>query len=132
MTTAPGTIIKQGGNPFGSHRVIEPEGGLPQPARKLDNGMDVLYDNEILVDVDTLNIDSASFGSADITADGAVCELNLTFYDKPSTILGGSVAADGTVDDLRFTLAADPQTSTCASGFHSSPVAADGAIADEH
>ncbi|HBE89170.1 MAG TPA: L-erythro-3,5-diaminohexanoate dehydrogenase [Elusimicrobia bacterium] len=53
--------IKKNGNPFGAHRVLEPKGGLPQPAVKLDNGMDFIYDNEILVDVDTLNIDSASF-----------------------------------------------------------------------
>ncbi|MBQ0160471.1 MAG: zinc-binding dehydrogenase [Bacteroidales bacterium] len=49
------------GNKFGTHRVIEPKGVLPQPANKLDNNMDVLYDNEILIDVQTLNIDSASF-----------------------------------------------------------------------
>ncbi len=53
--------IKSGGNPFGTHRVIEPRGVLPQPALKIDNNIDYIYDNEILVDVDTLNIDSASF-----------------------------------------------------------------------
>ena len=46
---------------YGSHRVIEPSGGLPQPAQKLDNDMSKLYDNEILLDVIALNIDSASF-----------------------------------------------------------------------
>lgn len=45
---------------YGSHRVIYPLGTLPQTAQKLDNEMKC-YDNEILVDVDTLNIDSASF-----------------------------------------------------------------------
>ena len=49
------------GNKYGTHRVISPKGVLPQPADKLDNNMDVLYDNEILIDVQTLNIDSASF-----------------------------------------------------------------------
>lgn len=49
------------GNPYGSHRVIEPKGVLPQPATKVDNDMSEIYDNEILVNVDTLNIDSASF-----------------------------------------------------------------------
>ncbi len=48
------------GNPFGCHRVIEPKGALPQPAQKISNDMEA-YDNEIIVDVDTLNIDSASF-----------------------------------------------------------------------
>jgi len=45
---------------YGTHRVIEPKGTLPQPALKLDNTMEV-YDNEILIDVKTLNIDSASY-----------------------------------------------------------------------
>lgn len=48
------------GNPYGIHRVIEPQGVLPQPATKIDNTMEI-YDNEILIDVQTLNIDSASF-----------------------------------------------------------------------
>ncbi len=45
---------------FGTHRVIEPKGILPQPALKISNDMDI-YDNEVLIDVQTLNIDSASF-----------------------------------------------------------------------
>lgn len=49
------------GNKYGVHRVIEPQGVLPQPANKIDNNMDELYDNEILIDVITLNVDSASF-----------------------------------------------------------------------
>jgi len=49
------------GNPYGCHRVIEPSGVLPQPAMKINNDMEKLWDNEILVDVDILNIDSASF-----------------------------------------------------------------------
>ena len=48
------------GNKYGTHRVIEPKGILPQPATKVDNNMEI-YDNEILIDVQTLNIDSASF-----------------------------------------------------------------------
>ncbi len=46
--------------PYGSHRVIEPKGVLPQAAWKLDNSLEI-YDNEILIDVEALNIDSASF-----------------------------------------------------------------------
>lgn len=45
---------------FGTHRVIEPVGALPQAARKIDNNT-ICLDNEILIDVLTLNIDSASF-----------------------------------------------------------------------
>lgn len=48
------------GNKYGVHRVIEPKMSLPQPATKIDNTME-LYDNELLIDVATLNIDSASF-----------------------------------------------------------------------
>ncbi|NLA27072.1 MAG: L-erythro-3,5-diaminohexanoate dehydrogenase, partial [Firmicutes bacterium] len=48
------------GCPYGTHRVLEKKGLLPQPAWKIDNTMK-LYDNEILIDVDALNIDSASF-----------------------------------------------------------------------
>lgn len=52
------------GNRYGTHRVIEPMGGLPQPALRIDNCMDI-YDNEILIDVQSLNIDSASFTQID-------------------------------------------------------------------
>ncbi|MDR2058389.1 MAG: zinc-binding dehydrogenase [Dysgonamonadaceae bacterium] len=45
---------------YGTHRVITPAGTLPQPALKLDNTMEI-YDNELLIDVSTLNIDSASY-----------------------------------------------------------------------
>ncbi|NLE84072.1 MAG: L-erythro-3,5-diaminohexanoate dehydrogenase, partial [Chloroflexi bacterium] len=48
------------GNKYGAHRVIEPKGLLPQAAQKIDNSMEI-YDNEILIDVSALNIDSASF-----------------------------------------------------------------------
>ncbi len=48
------------GNKYGIHRVIEPALSLPQPALKIDNNME-LYDNELLIEVSTLNIDSASF-----------------------------------------------------------------------
>lgn len=45
---------------YGTHRVIEPVGVLPQPALKINNDMNI-FDNEILIDVSALNIDSASF-----------------------------------------------------------------------
>ncbi|MBA7534530.1 L-erythro-3,5-diaminohexanoate dehydrogenase [subsurface metagenome] len=48
------------GNKYGTHRVIEPKGTLPQPAFKISNDT-TIFDNEILIDVDYLNIDSASF-----------------------------------------------------------------------
>jgi|GEM_PF-2556178 len=53
--------MQKKGNKYGTHRVLAPQGVLPQPAEKVDNNMDEIYDNEILIDVKTLNIDSASF-----------------------------------------------------------------------
>lgn len=58
------------GNKYGTHRVIEPKGVLPQPANKIDNNMDIVYDNEILINVKTLNIDSASFTQIEEQAGG--------------------------------------------------------------
>ncbi|MCL1908295.1 MAG: L-erythro-3,5-diaminohexanoate dehydrogenase [Holophagaceae bacterium] len=55
---------------YGSHRVLEPLGVLPQPAARLDNDMSKLYDNEILLDVSALNIDSASFTQLEQAAGG--------------------------------------------------------------
>ncbi|MCJ7807015.1 MAG: L-erythro-3,5-diaminohexanoate dehydrogenase [Clostridia bacterium] len=54
---------------YGTHRVIEPEGLLPQPAWKIDNNMEI-YDNEVLIDVEVLNIDSASFTQIEEEAGG--------------------------------------------------------------
>ncbi|MCK5780251.1 MAG: zinc-binding dehydrogenase [Psychrilyobacter sp.] len=48
------------GCPFGTHRVLEPKGTMPQAAIKIDNTMEI-KNNELLIDVMTLNIDSASF-----------------------------------------------------------------------
>lgn len=48
------------GHRYGCHRVIEPQNSLPQPAWKLDHTLPI-YDNELLIEVERLNIDSASF-----------------------------------------------------------------------
>ena len=45
---------------YGTHRVIEPQGALPQAAWRLDN-TPIAAENEILCAVDALSIDSASF-----------------------------------------------------------------------
>lgn len=74
------------GNKFGTHRVIEPKGLLPQPAEKIDNTMEI-YDNEILIDVQTLNIDSASFTQIKGQANNDV--------DKIKEIMLGIVAKRG-------------------------------------
>lgn len=57
------------GSPYGTHRVLEPLGVLPQPAWKIDNTMEI-YDNEILIDVSALNIDAASFTQIKAEAQG--------------------------------------------------------------
>ena len=73
------------GNKYGTHRVIEPKGVLPQPANKIDNNMDEIYDNEILIDVKTLNIDSASFTQIEEQAGGdekKIAEIMLDIVAK--------------------------------------------------
>ena len=57
---------------YGSHRVLEPKGGLPQPAQRLDNDFSKIADNELLIDVRYLNIDSASFTQLEEEAGGDV------------------------------------------------------------
>ena len=68
---------------YGTHRVLEPKGLLPQPAWKIDNTME-LYDNEILIDVDALNIDSASFTQIKQEAgddDARIAEIMMKIVD---------------------------------------------------
>jgi L-erythro-3,5-diaminohexanoate dehydrogenase len=53
--------IAPGGDPFGTHRALEPLGSLPQPARRVDNDFSRLFEGELLLQVETLNVDAASF-----------------------------------------------------------------------
>lgn len=53
--------MTQPGSPLGTHRVLFPQGALPQPAEKLDADPSKEFASEIIVDVQTLNIDAASF-----------------------------------------------------------------------
>jgi L-erythro-3,5-diaminohexanoate dehydrogenase len=48
-------------DPFGIHRTLEPRGALPQPAQRVDSDFSRLYDGELLLAVETLNVDAASF-----------------------------------------------------------------------
>lgn len=100
------------GNRYGTHRVISPEGVLPQPADKLDNNMDEIYDNEILIDVQTLNIDSASFTQIEQQAGGdkaKIAEIMTGIVEKqgkhrnPVTGSGGMLL--GTVEKIGDALA---------------------------
>ncbi|EGK10417.1 zinc-dependent alcohol dehydrogenase [Desmospora sp. 8437] len=64
-----GRNSQQKGHRFGLHRVLEPEGLLPQPAWRLDP-RPVCHDNELLIDAIRLNIDSASFNQLKEEAGG--------------------------------------------------------------
>lgn len=95
------------GNKYGTHRVIEPVGVLPQPANKIDNNMDEIYDNEILINVQTLNVDSASFTDISKRAGGdkaKIAEIMLDIVAKqgkhrnPWTGSGGMLL--GTVEKI--------------------------------
>ncbi len=55
---------------YGTHRVIEPVGVLTQAAQKIDNNMDEIFSNELLIDVISLNVDSASFTQIEEAAGG--------------------------------------------------------------
>ena len=68
------------GNKYGTHRVIEPEGALPQPALKISNDMEI-FDNEILIDVDYLNIDSASFTQLKEEAKGDIEKVKMKIME---------------------------------------------------
>lgn len=65
--------VVSGGDPFGVHRALEPKGALPQPARRVDNDFSRLFEGEILLAVETLNVDAASFRQME-EAGGAVGE----------------------------------------------------------
>lgn len=100
------TNYRSGGDRFGRHRVITPKGALPQAATKLDNTLP-LFDNEILIDVETLNIDSASFrqmreaAAGDLDAVAAQILKNVSTMGKqhnPVTGSGGMLL--GRIEDI--------------------------------
>lgn len=94
------------GCPYGTHRVIEPKGVLPQPALKINNNMEI-YHNEILIDVQTLNIDSASFTQIKEQANGDIEKIKKIMkeivdergkHQNPVTGSGGMLI--GTVEKI--------------------------------
>jgi L-erythro-3,5-diaminohexanoate dehydrogenase len=104
--------MQKKGNRYGTHRVIEPKGVLPQPANKIDNNMDEIYDNEILIDVQTLNVDSASFTDIKARAGGDHEKIKEIMFDivakqgkhrNPWTGSGGMLL--GTVEKIGDALA---------------------------
>jgi L-erythro-3,5-diaminohexanoate dehydrogenase len=73
--------VQKKGNRYGTHRVIEPKNVLPQPAFQLDNDFSKIYDNEILCDVSTLNIDAASFVDLKAQAENDPCKIAKIMMD---------------------------------------------------
>ncbi len=65
---------------YGTNRVITPKGVLPQAATKIDNDMQI-YENELLIDVITLNIDSASFTQIKNACDKDVTKMEAMILD---------------------------------------------------
>ena len=63
--------IAPGGDPYGTHRVVEPRGALPQPAVRVDNDFSRLFEGEVLIAVETLNVDAASFTQMEHEGDPA-------------------------------------------------------------
>ncbi len=98
------------GSKYGTHRVIQPKGTLPQPAMKISNDMDI-YDNEILIDVEYLNIDSASFTQLKEEAQGDLEKIKTKILEivnqrgkmqNPVTGSGGMLI--GTVEKIGIDL----------------------------
>jgi L-erythro-3,5-diaminohexanoate dehydrogenase len=58
------------GDRYGTHRVLEPKGVLPQPALRVDNDFNRIFGGELLLEVGTLNIDAASFAQIEEEALG--------------------------------------------------------------
>ena len=67
------------GSKYGNHRVIKPANALPQAAEVLSNDMEI-YDNEILIEVESLNIDSASFRQLYEEASGSIESMKARIF----------------------------------------------------
>jgi L-erythro-3,5-diaminohexanoate dehydrogenase len=77
--------VRPEGDPYGTHRVIAPPGGLPQPAWRVDNDFSRLFSGEVLLAVDTLNLDASSF----VQIEGEA-RLTLAAAGDTATAAGGT------------------------------------------
>jgi L-erythro-3,5-diaminohexanoate dehydrogenase len=93
-------------DPYGTYRVIEPKGVLPQAATRIDNTME-LQNSELRIRVRTLNIDSASFTQIKQACDHDVERMKAMILDivnergkmqNPVTGSGGMLI--GTIDAI--------------------------------
>lgn len=71
-------------NQYGNHRCIEPKHSFPDSAWKLDNTMSV-FENEILIDVSLLNIDSNSFKQIYVECQGESDRISKKVLDLVTT-----------------------------------------------
>ena len=68
---------------YGTHRVIEPRGVLPQAAWRVDNSLP-LHPTEMLIDIEMLNIDAASFTQMKQAANGIPDDVARMILDTVS------------------------------------------------
>ncbi len=62
-------LTRPGGNPWGAHRVVSPQGVLPQTAEVLDVSLPI-FSNELLLAVECLLLDSASMRQLNMATQG--------------------------------------------------------------
>src|SRR5580704_998317 len=84
--------VSPGGDRYGTHRVLEPKGVLPQPALRLDNDFNRIFGGEVLLVVAALLLDAASFAQIEEEARRQQEHSRL-----PSAALAGEEALDGAV-----------------------------------
>ena len=89
------------GNKYGTHRVIQPKGVLTQAALKIDNGFDTVYSNEIVCDVTSLNIDSASFTQIENECGGDADKIARRIEQIVAEHHGNAVVADEVLADYK-------------------------------
>jgi L-erythro-3,5-diaminohexanoate dehydrogenase len=69
--TPAGRPVDPSGDAYGTHRGVEPRRALPQQAWRVDNDFTRLFQGETLVEVETLNVDAASFAQMEEAARAA-------------------------------------------------------------
>ncbi len=106
------------GDRLGTHRVLEPRGTLPQAALRVDNDMSRLFDDEILIDVERLNVDSASFVQMEgVQMEGVQMEGT-----------AGAPASDGSPEARRATVEHLILSTVAARGKQHNPVTGSGGM----
>jgi len=78
LRPAPRPVLKSESStfdPFGTSRALEPQ-GLPQPAERVDNDFSRLFPGEMLIAVETLNVDAASFRQMEEATDAGLTETD--------------------------------------------------------